>query len=91
MVDRRLGIGRDRIYTQLSHKIELGQSTFTNPDDIRAAYELGVKDGETFVKGSSMSSLVLAALAPNICCVCNVNVENESTLEHPSRWLQAFP
>jgi hypothetical protein len=50
MVDRRLCIGRDRIYTQLSRKIELGQSTFTNPDGIRAAYELGVKDGEAFVK-----------------------------------------
>jgi hypothetical protein len=37
-----------RLYTQPSRRIELSQFDITNPDGIRAAYELGVKDGDAF-------------------------------------------
>jgi hypothetical protein len=37
-----------RLYTQPSRRIELSQFDITNPGGIRAAYELGVKDGNTF-------------------------------------------
>lgn len=39
-----------RTYTQPSRRMELSQFDITDPDAIRAAYELGVKDGEAFVK-----------------------------------------
>lgn len=37
-----------RTYTQPSAKIAVGQFDVTNPDGIRAAYELGLKDGDAF-------------------------------------------
>jgi hypothetical protein len=37
-----------RVYTQPSHRIELSQFDISNPDGIRAAYELGLKDGDAF-------------------------------------------
>lgn len=37
-----------RTYTQPSRKIGIGQFDITNPGGIRAAYELGLKDGDTF-------------------------------------------
>jgi predicted acylesterase/phospholipase RssA len=37
-----------RTYTQPSRRIELSQFDITNPDGIRAAYELGIKDGDAF-------------------------------------------
>jgi hypothetical protein len=37
-----------RTYTQPSRRIELSQFDITDPDGIRAAYELGVKDGDAF-------------------------------------------
>src|SRR3954451_24737314 len=37
-----------RTYVQPSQKINLSQFDITNPDGIRAAYELGVRDGEAF-------------------------------------------
>ena len=39
-----------RIYTKPSHRIELSQFDIRNPDGIRAAYELGVKDGAAFAE-----------------------------------------
>jgi hypothetical protein len=36
---------------QPSRKIDLSQFDITNPDGIRDAYELGVKDGEAFAAG----------------------------------------
>ena len=40
-----------RTYVQPSQKIDLSQFDITNPAGIRAAYELGVKDGEAFATG----------------------------------------
>jgi hypothetical protein len=37
-----------RTYVQPSRKIDLSQFDITDPDGIRTAYELGVKDGNTF-------------------------------------------
>jgi len=37
-----------RTYVQPSQKIDLSQFDITNPEGIRAAYELGVKDGNAF-------------------------------------------
>jgi hypothetical protein len=37
-----------RTYVQPSRKIDLSQFDITNPDGIRAAYELGVRDGNAF-------------------------------------------
>jgi patatin-like phospholipase len=37
-----------RMYVQPSQKINLSQFDITNPDGIRAAYELGVRDGNAF-------------------------------------------
>jgi predicted acylesterase/phospholipase RssA len=37
-----------RTYAQPSEKIDLSQFDITNPDGIRAAYELGVRDGNAF-------------------------------------------
>jgi predicted acylesterase/phospholipase RssA len=37
-----------RSYVQPSRKINLSQFDITNPDGIRAAYELGVRDGDAF-------------------------------------------
>jgi hypothetical protein len=37
-----------RAYVQPSQKINLSQFDITNPDGIRAAYELGVRDGDAF-------------------------------------------
>ncbi|MBS0529950.1 MAG: patatin-like phospholipase family protein [Proteobacteria bacterium] len=39
---------RGRTYVQPSRKIGVGQFDITNPDGIRAAYELGVRDGLAF-------------------------------------------
>ena len=40
---------KGRHYVQPSRKINLSQFDITNPDGIRAAYELGVSDGKAFV------------------------------------------
>jgi hypothetical protein len=37
-----------RMYVQPSQKVNLSQFDITNPDGIRAAYELGVRDGNAF-------------------------------------------
>ena len=37
-----------RVHTQPSRRIELSQFDIRNPDGIRAAYELGVRDGDAF-------------------------------------------
>ena len=37
-----------RTYTQPSEKVGVGQFDITNPDGIRAAYELGLRDGDAF-------------------------------------------
>jgi hypothetical protein len=37
-----------RTYVQPSRKVKLSQFDITNPDGIRAAYELGVRDGDAF-------------------------------------------
>jgi predicted acylesterase/phospholipase RssA len=37
-----------RVYAQPSEKIELSQFDITNPEGIRAAYELGLRDGHAF-------------------------------------------
>ena len=39
-----------RTYVQPSEKIGVGQFDITNPNGIRAAYELGLKDGDAFAK-----------------------------------------
>jgi predicted acylesterase/phospholipase RssA len=39
-----------RTYTQPSEKIGIGQFDITNPNGIRAAYELGLRDGDAFAK-----------------------------------------
>lgn len=39
---------RGRTYVQPSRKIDVSQFDITNPEGIRAAYELGVKDGKAF-------------------------------------------
>jgi hypothetical protein len=41
-----------RTYVQPSQIIPVGQFTINNPDGIRAAYRLGVRDGETFLRGA---------------------------------------
>ncbi|MEA2950950.1 MAG: hypothetical protein QOJ96_470 [Alphaproteobacteria bacterium] len=45
-----------RTYVQPSRKIDLSQFDITNPDGIRAAYELGVRDGDAFT--ASLGALV---------------------------------
>jgi hypothetical protein len=42
--------GPGRVCTQPSRRIELSQFDIRNPDGIRAAYELGVKNGDAFAK-----------------------------------------
>ena len=42
-----------RTYAQPSRAIEVSQFDITSPERIRAAYELGVKDGEAFVAAFS--------------------------------------
>jgi predicted patatin/cPLA2 family phospholipase len=37
-----------RTYVQPSQKVNLSQFDITNPDGIRAAYELGLRDGDAF-------------------------------------------
>jgi hypothetical protein len=37
-----------RTYAQPSEKIGIGQFDITDPDGIRTAYELGLKDGDAF-------------------------------------------
>jgi hypothetical protein len=44
-----------RLYTQPSRRIELSQFDIRNPDGIRAAYELGVRDGAAFVAAMGKS------------------------------------
>jgi nitroreductase len=39
---------RGRIYVQPSQKVSVGQFDITDPDGIRSAYELGLKDGDAF-------------------------------------------
>ncbi len=40
----------NRTYVQPSQKIEVSQFDITNPDGIRKAFELGLKDGDAFVR-----------------------------------------
>ena len=40
----------NRTYVQPSQKIGISQFDITNPDGIRKAFELGLKDGDTFVR-----------------------------------------
>lgn len=44
---------KNRVYVQPSEKIGVGQFTVTKPEGIRAAYQLGVRDGEAFVREMS--------------------------------------
>lgn len=39
-----------RTYAQPSEKVGVGQFDITNPDGIRSAYELGLKDGDAFAR-----------------------------------------
>ncbi|HZH12143.1 MAG TPA: patatin-like phospholipase family protein [Microvirga sp.] len=41
---------KGRTYIQPSEPVPIGQFDITNPDGIRRAYELGLRDGEDFVK-----------------------------------------
>ncbi len=50
-VYKRIPMVTGRTYAQPSEKIGVGQFDITNPDGIRAAYELGLKDGDAFAKG----------------------------------------
>lgn len=47
-VYKHLPVVRGRTYVQPSQKIGVGQFDITNPNGIRAAYELGLKDGGAF-------------------------------------------
>jgi predicted acylesterase/phospholipase RssA len=49
-VYKRIPTVAGRTYTQPSAKIGVGQFDITNPHGIRAAYELGLKDGDAFAK-----------------------------------------
>ncbi len=49
-VYKRIPMVTGRTYTQPSEKIGVGQFDITNPHGIRAAYELGLKDGDAFAK-----------------------------------------
>jgi predicted acylesterase/phospholipase RssA len=42
-----------RLYVQPSEPVPIGQFDITNPDGIRKAYELGLRDGETFARRPS--------------------------------------
>jgi len=50
---RNLPVVEGRTYAQPSRAIEVSQFDITSPERIRAAYELGVKDGEAFVAAFS--------------------------------------
>ena len=39
---------KGRTYAQPSRKVDVGQFDIRNPDGIRNAYELGLKDGDAF-------------------------------------------
>lgn len=47
---KRLPAMKQRLYVQPSQRIEVGQFDITNPDGIRRAFELGRRDGETFLR-----------------------------------------
>lgn len=49
-VYKRLPEVAGRVYAQPSEKIPVGQFDITNPDGILRAYELGLRDGETFAR-----------------------------------------
>jgi predicted acylesterase/phospholipase RssA len=49
-VYKRIPMVTGRTYAQPSAKIGVGQFDITNPHGIRAAYELGLKDGDAFAK-----------------------------------------
>jgi len=49
------------------------------------AYEQGVKDGEAFCEGIlELAAMFWPLLPRTFVKVCNTNVENTSTLEHPT-------
>jgi predicted acylesterase/phospholipase RssA len=48
---------KGRTYIQPSQPISIGQFDITNPDGIRRAYEMGLRDGESFAKGVAAHSL----------------------------------
>lgn len=47
-VYKSIPIVKGRTYVQPSRKVDVGQFDIRNPDGIRNAYELGMKDGDTF-------------------------------------------
>ncbi len=48
---------KGRTYTQPSRPVPIGQFDITNPAGIRRAYEMGLRDGESFAKGVAAHSL----------------------------------
>jgi predicted acylesterase/phospholipase RssA len=48
---------RGRTYVQPSQPVPIGQFDITNPAGIRKAYEMGLRDGESFAKGVAAHSL----------------------------------
>jgi predicted acylesterase/phospholipase RssA len=49
---KRLPAITGRTYVQPSEKVPVGQFDITNPDGIRYAYELGLRDGEAFARSA---------------------------------------
>ena len=49
-VYKRLPKLASRVYVQPSEKVPVGQFDITNPDGIRHAYELGLRDGDAFAR-----------------------------------------
>jgi predicted acylesterase/phospholipase RssA len=44
---------KGRTYVQPSEPVPIGQFDITNPNGIRKAYELGLRDGEAFAQGAA--------------------------------------
>jgi hypothetical protein len=47
---------KGRTYIQPSRPVPIGQFGITNPAGIRKAYEMGLRDGESFAKGVAAHS-----------------------------------
>jgi hypothetical protein len=47
---------KGRTYVQPSQPVPIGQFDITNPAGIRKAYEMGLRDGESFAKGVAAHS-----------------------------------
>lgn len=52
-VYKSIPVVNGRTYAQPSRKIDVGQFDIRNPDGIRNAYELGLKDGDAFATSCS--------------------------------------